>query len=462
MDLYKTFLRNNGGVLAGHILIYAQGIILIPLVIKTVGAAVYGGYVLALTTLGFVYGISSFGVGFKSARFLPAADTVEARRSLFFPQFWFQGVSIVCLSSVLVAIHPFLDAALFGGEGVFSKWLVFPYMFSCYIFSQSAAYFVATHRVKHFNFATVAFPYLNIAFILVAYFFKRELSVGLLLLTQIAAYSILSIPLSLFLVREMGFLLPRFNVRELWEDVRLGAPLRVNYVMDFLLGSSDRYMLAYFIGVVAVGYYNPGYALGSLIIFFPKVSGVVLPPLLSKAIDAGRLAEAYTMLNYTIKGFLLVSIPFVFGAAVMSGPLLTMFANHEVAQNAFWVTPVVALATLFFGLNLILSNALLVRMKTSILFKINVIAASVNLSLNLLILLVLKNILVAAFTTLIGYAMAFICIRRAVASEWPLDFAPRAIVRSIAASIFMSGALYMLTYRIGGGLLGLWLYAVFF
>ena len=52
------------------------------------------------------------------------------------------------------------------------------------------------------------------------------------------------------------------------------------------------------------------------------------------------------MVNYTVKGFLLAAIPFVVGSAVMSKPLLSLLANAEVADNAFLVTPIVALGTL--------------------------------------------------------------------------------------------------------------------
>jgi O-antigen/teichoic acid export membrane protein len=197
-----------------------------------------------------------------------------------------------------------------------------------------------------------------------------------------------------------------------------------------------------FISITAVGYYNSAYAMGSLIVLLPKISGVVLPPLLSKAVDSANEAEARQMVNYTVKGFLIAAIPFVVGSAVMSKSLLTLLANAEVAANAFLVTPIVALGTLFYGLNIIMSNVLFVRLKTVVIFKLNAVAAMMNLGLNLLIFYYFPNILVAAVTTLFSYLLVFIIMYRVTAADWPIDYDLKLIMKSVAASLCMGMVLF--------------------
>jgi O-antigen/teichoic acid export membrane protein len=191
--------------------------------------------------------------------------------------------------------------------------------------------------------------------------------------------------------------------------------------------------------------------LGSFIILLPKISGVVLPVLISNAVDAGNEIEARAMVNYTIKFYLLAAIPFVVGSAVMSKPILTLLANQEVADNAFLVTPLVALGTLFYGLNLILSNVLFVRLKTAVMFKMNFIAAIMNLGLNLLIFYFIRNILVAAISTFLSYFVAFIFIRRIVAIDWPIDYDFKTIIKSMVAALVM-GVVLSLTLSLGTGI----------
>lgn len=430
-------------------MIYAQGIILMPIIIKTAGITIYGGYLLLSTLFGFIYGISSFGVGFKCSRFLPAAEGKVARRSLVYPQASFQFLSIAILSLALILFYSSFDRLFLKGELTFSKWLILPYLFFLFLYSQTASYFLSTQRISYFNYATVAFPYINIGLIVLIYLTTNNLSVDILFSTQALSYMLIATPLTIKMIREIGFKLTLPNFRSLADDIKRGLPLRMNFIMDVLFASSDRYVITYLITVAAVGYYNPGYALGSLIVFFPRASGVVLLPLLSKAIDTGKEEEAHTMLNYTIKAFLLLAIPFIVGAAVLSSPLLNLFANAEVSQKAYMVTPVIALATLFLGLNIILSNVLWVRMKTSVMFKINIIVAVLNLSLNFILLFIFRNILAAAFTAFISYLINFILIRRVVIIDWPLNFEFRMIVKSFAASILMGITLYLISSSLG-------------
>jgi len=134
----------------------------------------------------------------------------------------------------------------------------------------------------------------------------------------------------------------------------------------------------------------------------------------------------------------------VVGSAVMSKPLLTVLANREVADQAFLVTPIVALGTLFYGLNIILSNVLFVRLKTTVMFKANFIAAILNVVLNLLIFWFIRNILVAAVSTFLSYLIAFMFIHRAVTLDWPIDYDFKTIIKSIMASSVM-GVVLILT-----------------
>ncbi len=446
MESYRTFIKNNRSLLIGHLLIYAQGIILMPIVIKSAGVVVYGGYILLSGLVGFIFGISSFGVGFNCGRFLPGIEAREEKRDIFYPQFWFQFLMLVILALIFDLFYPGLNRFLIKGEFVFSKWLVSILLVSNLFYSQASSYFLSTHRIHHFNFATVALPYINLFLILAIYWIKKDLSLNMLFLTQIITYLLIGIPLSVLLFREIGVKLILPDLKQLKNDMRLGIPLRLNFIMDVVLSFSDRYVITYFLSVAAVGYYNPGYAIGSLTLFLPRVLGVVLLPLLSKAIDSHRENEAYNMLSYAIKAFLLVSIPFVFGSIVLSAPLLNLFANAEVSQRAYMVTPIIALATLFFGLNIILSNVLWVRLKTAIIFKMNMLAALINLMLNLILLNLFRDVRVAALTTLISYFIAFIFIYNAVIRVWPIRLQWQVVVKIVIAAVFMSGFLYGVSF----------------
>lgn len=228
-------------------------------------------------------------------------------------------------------------------------------------------------------------------------------------------------------------------------DIKLGFPLLLHFIVDFILVGSDRFFIAFYLTVTDVGYYAPGYALGSLIVFIPKAMGAALPQLLCRAVDNGTEFEAQRMLNYALKIFLLLAIPFIVGCLALSKPILTLLANQDVAEKAFWVAPIVALGTLFYGLNIILSNVMFVRMKTYTIFKVNALASFFSLLANFILLFLFRNIIIAAVTTLLSYIIAFIYLVIIVKNEWVIDFEPFTIVKSLFASLIMGGLLLWIT-----------------
>lgn len=435
MSLYKSFIKDNSLVLSGQVLVYLKGIILLPILIKSIGVTAYGGYTLVIATIGFLFGISSFGAGFRCKRFLPSSVEKNSRQLLFYPQFLFQIAVIIGLSLLCLFFNPLIERHLHVFK--LTIWLVPLYLLSMTIWSQSTDYFRYTNRMAYFNYSTVVHPYAFIGVVLLILSLNMKLTVNLLLASQVIVMFIISIPLSIKMLGEIGLQPSFYKIKQLVEDVKLGFPLVLSYLVDFILSGSDRYLIAAFISITAVGYYGPAYTLGSLVIFFPKVSGVVLPPLLSRAVDNGREDEAQTMLNYTVKGFLLIAIPFVAGSYILSEPLLIMFANAEVASNAVLVTPIVAIGILFYGLTIILNNIFFVRMKTKVMFKISFVAAILNVFLNLIFLYYFRNVTVAAITTLISYFVVFLYAHRVASPMWNIDWNYKIIMKSIFASIIM-------------------------
>ena len=52
----RSFIKDNAIVIVGHLLVYMKGIILMPIIIKTVGVTIYGGFVLLFRFLGLFSG----------------------------------------------------------------------------------------------------------------------------------------------------------------------------------------------------------------------------------------------------------------------------------------------------------------------------------------------------------------------------------------------------------------------
>jgi O-antigen/teichoic acid export membrane protein len=437
MSENSLFIKGNVSTIGTHILIALQGVLLIPVIIKTSGVELYGNYVLLVSMLGFIFGISSFGVSFRCYRFLPSAINKQVKQTLFLPQFSFHLLSITLLSLFLIAIFPWLDNQLFRGGAEFSLWIIVPYLLFYFLYFQITSYFRYTNKLIFFNYATLTQSYLFIMIVLSWYWVYENIDINLLLVSSSLALLLVTIPLIYQLKKQIDFKLQVYSLQKLMQDIKLGLPLTLNYIVDTIVNIGDRYVIAFFLGATAVGYYNPAYVIGSLIILFAKVSGVVLPALMSKLVDKGDENKAQKMINYTIKGYLLLAIPFVVGCVVFSKPLLFVYTNADISNNSYLIMPIIALGSIFYGLNIILSNVLFVRMKTVLMFRANALVVIVNLVLNLVFLYYFKNIIVAAITTLVSYMVAFLYVIPKVNRQWVINFEIKAIIKSILASLLM-------------------------
>ena len=436
---YKSFINHNAIVVFGVALVSMKGIILMPVIIKSVGVTIYGGFILLTSILGIAFGISSLGAGFRAKRYLPSSTSMKERSNLFYPQFYFHILMIIGLSILFVLLENPLNTYLLKNEVSFSVWIIPVYLVSYFFYSQGSDYFRYTSRVHYMTLAILCFPYLHIGLIALYLHMYGSINLDTLVLSSALSALLVALPCMWTAFRELGLKVLCYRPAGLRSDIRLGFPLVMSFIVDFILAGSDRYLIAIYLSVTDVGYYVPGYVLGSLIIFFPKAVGTALPQLLSRAVDGGKEVEAQTMLNYAVKLFLLLAIPFTFGCLVLSKPLLTLLANHEVAGKALWVAPIVALGTIFYGLNQILSNALFVRLKTKAIFRMNLIAAVFNLVVNIVLIFIFRNIIVAAITTLLSYFIAFVYAYRIVSTEWPIAVGRIPIIKSIAASTIMLG-----------------------
>ena len=416
-----------------------KGIILMPIIIKTVGITIYGGFVLLSSVLGIAFGISSFGAGFRAKRFLPSTNGMQSRRELFYPQFFFGLFSILFFSALLVLLDRQMNVYIFKNEITYSALVMPAYLVLYFLYSQGSDYFRYTSRVKYMTIAGIFFPYIHIGLILLFFFYYSFININVLVLSQTISAFLIVVPCFWIIFKEMGIEFSFYSIKSLISDIKIGFPLVLGFIVDFILAGSDRYFIAFYLTVSAVGYYNPGYVLGSLIVLIPKAMGTALPQLMSKAIDKDSEYEAQRMLNYALKIFLLFAIPFIFGSMVLGKPILTLLANSEVAGKAFFITPIVALGTLFYGLNIILSSVLFVRMKTAAMFKMNLFASVFNLLGNLILLYFFRNIIVAAITTFASYFIAFIyIIDKIIRKEaWRVDFEWATILKSSIASVVM-------------------------
>jgi O-antigen/teichoic acid export membrane protein len=443
-NIYHSFIKGSIFIILGQLLIYLKGLIITPIIIKSVGSTIYGRYILLASFLGLVFGISSFGANFKYRRFLPSTKEMDRRNKLFYPQFFFHLLSTTILALLFYFLFPKIQNSFFKEEINFFVPIIIIWLIAYTSYSQTADYYRYTLKVGIFNIINISQPYLHILFIVILLYVTQGMNINLIFISQIAAIMLTTIPFLLRIPYEIGFKPVKININELIDSIKIGFPLVIGFIIDFILNAGDRYIIALFLTIEKVAYYSAAYTLGSLIILFPKAISVILPQLLSKSYDNNREDRVRTMLNYSVKGFYMLCIPFIIGGYLMGKPILTIYSNAKIADNSYYLIPLVGLGILFYGFSTIFSNMLFVKMKTKEIFKVNMMAAILNIILNTIFIFLFKSIVVAALTTIISYFFSFIYIYLLVSKDWCYNFDFIGILKCILASLLMGVCLVLI------------------
>jgi O-antigen/teichoic acid export membrane protein len=147
--------------------------------------------------------------------------------------------------------------------------------------------------------------------------------------------------------------------------------------------------------------------------------------------------EVKTHLSYSLKYLLALAIPFVFGAAILAKPVLSMFSTSEIAAEGYFVVPLVALGTLFMATYVVIAHILILVKRTKVIGAAWILCALINLGLNILVVPRI-GILGAALSTLISYALALGITLYYSLKEIRFNIEWRFVLKSLIASIIMS------------------------
>jgi O-antigen/teichoic acid export membrane protein len=240
-------------------------------------------------------------------------------------------------------------------------------------------------------------------------------------------------------LRQTGLQLPRFT--ELKGYLKYGLPLVPTSAMLWIMSSSDRYMIGYFMKAEDVGIYTAAYTITHVMSLFVSPLRTVLLPTVAKSYDDGDMAKTRTYFRYSLKYLLMLTIPTTFGISVLASPLLSILTTAEFAAGSL-VILFVAFGLLIFEFHQICLYVFYLVKKTHWVLRLLVISAALNIGLNLLLIPRL-GIVGAAVATLIAYAVQAILTVVIALRHFKLDFDFVFILKSVLASAVMAFAIWL-------------------
>lgn len=424
------FIKRMGVVGIANILISLSGLIFIPIITKSFSTADYGVWAQVNTFVSLVPNFVNLGLPYTMVRFLAAEKDKEIIKQSFYSMMLLVLASTLIMTVVFLIFSNQIASALFDGSMQIMYIVIVMSFFAC-LDLMLLSYFRTFQQIVLYSTFLVLQTYIGVVFSIVLTWMHQPIDI--VVLGRFFGFFLVFIAMAILIVRELGF---TTKLKNLKEELKFALPTVPNNISSWVVDSSDKFVIGIFLGSAAVGCYSPGYALGNIILMFLTPFAVLLPAVLPEYYEKGDMDTVNTFLTYSMKYYLLITIPACVGLGLLSKPLLYILTTTIIADSGFMITPVVALGAMFMGIYGIVNNIIILEKKTTILAHIWIAVAILNIVLNILAVPYI-GIYGAGLATLVCYFFAFAVtvIYSKKYARLPFDY--KSIVKIIIASVIM-------------------------
>ncbi|MBW9221284.1 polysaccharide biosynthesis C-terminal domain-containing protein [Methanothermococcus sp. SCGC AD-155-M21] len=396
----------------------------------------YGLWVQINVSLALIPGLTCLGLPYTLVRYVAGEkDKSKIKETIYSILF-----VVLVVNAVLSPLFAYLVIRYFGGNELG----IVP-IFAILLFIQALNmvgwnYLRAMHKIKKYSFLMVIQNLLTI--IGIGYAIINGYGIYGAILALFSVSLLMLIILLYEIVSDLGLYIPKFTY--LREFLKFGLPTIPSNFSAWIVSSSDRYLIGYFLGIKHVAYYNPAYSLGNLLNFIIGPLGFLLPATLSKLYEGRKIDEVKHYLEYLLKYYLVVAIPAVFGLSILAKPILMILSTQEIAEKSYLVVPFVGASIILFGVYVIVFQILVLKKRTDVAAKIWIVAAALNFFLNI-VFIPKFGIIGAAITTLIAYIFTVIVIVRYSLKAFTINLKVSDALKSLTSALVMSLLLQYLT-----------------
>jgi len=379
-------------------------LILVVLLTKSLGAEAYGLWVQIAVTLALATSLSGINLHNSLIRF--AAGESEKRRisGVFWTNFTLVLVLSLVTASLLLFFSERFSYLIFGDpeHDDFIR-LMSPLIIIMSLNALTNAFFRAVHSTQWFAFYYTLIAVLDLSCIAAAIFISPG-GISSALLGYIVAQAAALVIMLAHIAWNYGVSRPL--PRDMKSYVFFILPTIPALFFDWLYNSSDRYFIVHFGGLTEVAIYNTAYLLAQLVMIPVLPINKVLLPTLVRFWEQKRVDQTGIFLAATLKYFLLVGIPAVFGLTALAGSVFPLLATQEFVPLGAKLIPILASGILLYGASCIIMLIFYVSDKTGYIGGLSLFAGLANLLLNIWIV-PLWGSLGAAVTSFVSYAIIF-------------------------------------------------------
>ena len=429
---YPKFGKQVGYTVAANIVTLLITLVQIPILTRGLGADFYGIWVLVNTTVFLVSPLACLSLGTAIVRFLASEKDENKVREDFFSTFLATLISGIVFSALITLLSGPLSNYVFKDARVSQYVSLASILILLNALYTLAISFMRMRRtIGLYTLFGISKAVLQVGAIFAV--LQLGLKLDAVIIVSIATLLIIDVVALGIIFKQIGFTMPSLDRLRVY--LKWGIPLIPNDLILWIINTSDRYMVSYFLGAASTGIYNAAYNIGQYASFALTPLGVVLYPNVVKTYHEGRQDETRRYLKYSTKYLLMVAIPSAFALSVLAKPLLILLTSDEFI-SASSVVPFVAFGVILYCFYLIGFYIINTVNKTPIIIRILAAAAGLNIILNL-ILIPRMNLIGAALATLLSYGLMGVLTLILTRRYLKFDLNPVFIAKSVFASLVM-------------------------
>jgi O-antigen/teichoic acid export membrane protein len=437
--------------LVTQLLTSGRGLVYLPVIAKTLGAADYGVWAQISITLTLLAPCLGLRLEMACVRYLSSKKGRKVARDFF-------GMLALIASTVLVAgIFLFLlkkpFASLLFDDPSLSN-LIAPLLLLIgvrVLFQFLHGYYRAFRHIVAYSLIQLVQVALELG-LLFTFVVALKWAIPGVVLSIVLAESILILGILTDILRREGF--PTcLSWRNLWPYLKYSLPLIPNAALYWVINSSDRYVIVHFLNLEQVAIYSATYRLAQLGAFFLSPIAFVLFPTISKQWEEGKKDLTKRYVRGASRYYIMLALPAMVGIYWLGPSLLRMLTTSEFVIDRLLLL-YIALGVCFIGLYQLYVYTIHLKEQTRFLPFVFLGVAGLNLGLNF-IMVPRIGITGAAIATVISYFIQFCIIYGYSHRFYGVSIDLISLARVVAASASMFALIRLLPPRGWAQILGI-------
>ena len=401
LNKLKYFIKQSAIYSIGNLATKASGVILLPLYTTYISLAEFGILGIIDVTILILVELINLGQGQALVMLNNSGEFVNEKKRVFFTIL--SSSFIICLGFIIIGevFLPYISK-------IFSEPVRYYYLLrlSLYVIVARVINNIYLNKLRaderSSTYTIFSVSKLLLTLCLTIYFLAYvHLKITGILYSYLISELVIAVILSAVLFKKLE---PKFVKKIMFASISFGIPLIFGSLAMMLLNVSDRYIIKYFTNNAMVGLYDLGYRFaGILNMFFIMPFTLALMPQAYKMFTKEGDKRYYSkLMTYLTFGLVWMGL----GISIFSKEVIKIFALNPSFWPAYKIVPIVTASYVFFGMRIIASLGMFLTKKTKYVANTTIVAAVLNILLN--ILLIPKfGMITAAYTTLISFIILY-------------------------------------------------------